>query len=248
MVKTCTRCHESKPLTEFNKNSRPTTDGYNYWCRPCVKSYNADRKAAKAAPVSDTTLLTCSTCQRAQPATAFHRNKAMLTGRMNQCKACCTDYYESNAQEKKQKQREYYRKDPAKHNAHWKDWARKNRSIVRGYGAKRRAAKYGISVEGQLTQEQWLEILKQANWQCHYCKRDIFQPTARSSALDATQDHIIPLINNGQHTAENIVPACRRCNSLKHDWSYEAFLDRIKTDPDIFKTSEEALPSPVLPS
>ena len=245
MIKTCTRCNESKPLTEFNADKiRP--DGYAYWCRSCVKAYNAERKAAKAAPVSEDTLLTCSTCGNQLAARMFHHNKAMLTGRMNQCKMCCAKYYDQNASEKTAYRRGAYRKDRKRFLAASREYQKANPAKMRGYDARRRAAKHGVEIEAKVTQEQWLGLLKQANWQCHYCKRDIFQPTAKPSALDATQDHIIPLIDKGPHAIENIVPACRRCNSLKHDWSYEAFLDRIKNDPDIFSTSEEA--PPLVPS
>lgn len=39
-MKTCTKCGESKPLSEFNKNSR-TRDGLRSWCRACVSIASA---------------------------------------------------------------------------------------------------------------------------------------------------------------------------------------------------------------
>lgn len=41
-MKTCQRCKEQKPLTDFNKKaSKP--DGLNPWCRKCVSDYRKDK-------------------------------------------------------------------------------------------------------------------------------------------------------------------------------------------------------------
>ncbi|QZE11228.1 HNH endonuclease [Streptomyces phage Forrest] len=37
-MKTCTKCENEKPLTEFNKNSRKK-DGLSYWCKTCTRAY-----------------------------------------------------------------------------------------------------------------------------------------------------------------------------------------------------------------
>jgi hypothetical protein len=34
--KTCTRCKESRPITEFHKTKK-SKDGLNFWCKPCRK-------------------------------------------------------------------------------------------------------------------------------------------------------------------------------------------------------------------
>jgi hypothetical protein len=40
-MKTCTKCKETKPLSEFCKDKR-TKDGLSGWCKDCVKSYNKE--------------------------------------------------------------------------------------------------------------------------------------------------------------------------------------------------------------
>lgn len=37
-------------------------------------------------------------------------------------------------------------------------------------------------------------------------------------------DHVVPLICGGAHSADNIVPACRSCNSRKNSRSLIVFL------------------------
>ena len=70
---------------------------------------------------------------------------------------------------------------------------------------KRRARKLGC--ENNLTAGQWNIIKAAYGYRCAYCGK-------KPKLL--TKDHIIPLSKGGGHTANNIVPACRSCNSRKH--------------------------------
>lgn len=47
-MKTCTRCHEEKGLTEFHRNKR-RADGHSSWCRECTSAYHADYHKQNAA-------------------------------------------------------------------------------------------------------------------------------------------------------------------------------------------------------
>jgi 5-methylcytosine-specific restriction endonuclease McrA len=41
------------------------------------------------------------------------------------------------------------------------------------------------------------------------------QPCVYCGEKGGTVDHVIPLARGGAHTAENLVPACQRCNDSK---------------------------------
>lgn len=60
-----------------------------------------------------------------------------------------------------------------------------------------------------LTAKEWNEILKQYNFRCVYCNKKF------SSVNKPTRDHIIPISKGGDNTKENVVPACKSCNSKK---------------------------------
>ena len=49
---------------------------------------------------------------------------------------------------------------------------------------------------------------KRSSGICHYCKQKF--PVA-----ELTMDHLVPLIRGGKSVKENIVPACKKCNSEK---------------------------------
>jgi 5-methylcytosine-specific restriction endonuclease McrA len=55
-----------------------------------------------------------------------------------------------------------------------------------------------------LNHEQWLGILDNFGGKCAYCLGDA-----------TSIDHIVPISRGGAHDPENIVPACKSCNSKK---------------------------------
>ena len=69
----------------------------------------------------------------------------------------------------------------------------------------RRRTKFKVILISDLTNAQWDMICQEHGHLCHYCRQ--------SKIL--TMDHVVPLSKGGNHTASNIVPACRSCNSSK---------------------------------
>lgn len=66
-----------------------------------------------------------------------------------------------------------------------------------------RARKAGLPAT--LTLDQWLDILKEHDWKCHYCKTRPYEAI----------EHRVPIYRGGGTTAENCVPSCRTCNLSK---------------------------------
>lgn len=50
-TKTCTRCGQEKPLSEFGKN-RGLKDGFSYWCRQCWRKYHAEYREKNRARIT----------------------------------------------------------------------------------------------------------------------------------------------------------------------------------------------------
>jgi 5-methylcytosine-specific restriction endonuclease McrA len=73
--------------------------------------------------------------------------------------------------------------------------------------SKRRANEREII--NTLTYQEWLDILKGYKYECAYCNKkfDLFNKPER--------DHVIPISKGGNNIKENIVPACKSCNSSK---------------------------------
>lgn len=73
---------------------------------------------------------------------------------------------------------------------------------------KRRAIKHKLP--STLTIKQWEYIKIQFENKCCYCGR----------SLPLEQEHFIPVTHNGEYSKDNIICACRSCNSSKHDTDF----------------------------
>ncbi len=131
-----------------------------------------------------------------------------------------TDRYKEKAQ---QHQKRYYQQNIKKYQARWKEYYQKNRDYLikkqktyvkenkekvsqkdARHGHRRRSAIKELPV--LLTLEQWNMCLNYFGNKCAYCG---------VSTGDMTQDHFVPLSRKGEYTINNIIPACRSCNSSK---------------------------------
>lgn len=83
---------------------------------------------------------------------------------------------------------------------------------------KRRAKIAGA--DGGHTHEEWRAVLKSQAWRCFYCCVEL-------TAKTWSRDHKIPLSRGGSDAIENIVAACRRCNSRKGARTVTEFLEGI---------------------
>lgn len=109
------------------------------------------------------------------------------------------DKYRKAALEKNKNKPEYHRE----YNRKW-GMTDKGRLVRERARISRRASM--SSIIKTLSIEDWRNILNEYNFACAYCSR---------TDLPLTKDHVIPLSRGGHHTKENVVPACKPCNSRK---------------------------------
>ena len=95
-------------------------------------------------------------------------------------------------------------------------WRKENKGIVNTKTNLRKSLKNGLS--STLTAEQWELIKQNFNNCCAYCGKE----------LPLAQEHFIPLSTGGEYTHNNIIPACRRCNSSKHDRAFTDWYPRYE--------------------
>lgn len=85
-------------------------------------------------------------------------------------------------------------------------WRTANPEHWRLLKAARSARERGAAV-CDLTKPQWEAIKALFGYRCAYCE---------AKPVKLTQDHVVAVVRGGGHTAWNVVPACRPCNSKKH--------------------------------
>ena len=173
-------------------------------CKDCT--HEADYVWRQANP--EKKLLSARRCRSIHPEKfreADLRWRKKHPEKVNKKNVIRLEQYHANKEIEQEKQRIRYANNPEKGRAKIKLWRQENPKKRSEQETKRRVLEKNVSVN-DLTAAQWRAIKEIYRWRCAYCNK-------KTVAL--TQDHIIPLSKGGNHTMENIVPACRPCNSKK---------------------------------
>lgn len=220
MNKQCTKCLETKPADEFY---RQHGDGLQRRCKACVKAataayarahpearraYEAQYRASHPRPKKGPRQWvrpeskTCYACREVKPLGDFYAARtAAGAGVQGYCKPCA-----------KALAKQVYAANPSRFIAKTIAWTRREPEKARALRVQRRARKRGAG--GSFTATEWMAKKTDFGQRCAYCY----------AVKPLTQDHIVPLSRGGKHCGENIVPACRSCNSRKHTKSLLEFV------------------------
>lgn len=120
----------------------------------------------------------------------------------------------------KEARKKYLEENKEKIVRYKKEYKKRNRDKFSMLESRRRARKAGSG--GSHTIEQRREKFLQLGNVCYYC----------GIPGEMTVDHMIPISRGGTDFVDNIVPACQRCNSKKHDRTAQEFFESM-TDADI---------------
>lgn len=192
---------------------------------------------------------TCRKCGEELPATTdyFNKRKDSKDGMCGECKKCQKKYREENKYNQ-QKYEENRRANRKEHTATVKKiYQSKNKDKVSEYGKKyyhehkERIAAYKKKYKAEnrdyfilakqkrralekilpatLTTEQWEQIKLHFENSCCYCG---------ATRVVITLDHFQPLSRGGELSAQNALPACKFCNSSKHDKLFESWYPTYK--------------------
>ena len=123
-----------------------------------------------------------------------------------------------NPEKQNKASRKWQRKNPDKVKAWAKRWRDNNPDKVRLFSQKRDFRKR--NAEGDFTLGEWNSKLEEYNYRCAYCGCELDTDII-------TIDHVIPISRGGPNYIENLVPACRSCNSKKHTKTADEFLAEL---------------------
>lgn len=85
-TKTCTRCGQEKPKTEFYRR-RDSADGYFGACKPCHDAASAASREKRRAKAEKP----CRVCGETKPMSDFTKDKQRVDGRASTCRECVAD-------------------------------------------------------------------------------------------------------------------------------------------------------------
>lgn len=58
---------------------------------------------------------------------------------------------------------------------------------------------------------------RDGGWRCHWCQHQLFEEADRQSKFFPTIDHLVRQCDGGDSGLDNLVLACRLCNSQRHN-------------------------------
>lgn len=137
-----------------------------------------------------------------------------------------SEYRERNRHLLRDKAKRYYREKGDEIKARKKEYVKSNLDKYRRYAQERKARLAGLDTG--LSEEDWESCKKDFSHKCAYCGKE----------KKLSQEHFIPLSKGGEYTHNNIIPACKSCNSSKHN---KSFFEWFPEQPFYSKQREERI-------
>jgi 5-methylcytosine-specific restriction endonuclease McrA len=123
-------------------------------------------------------------------------------------------YWYNNKESFSQKGKKYRIKNKEREQERHKRYYMENPHIYRQAGERRRAKAKKLPYT--LTIEEWNDIKLYFDNSCAYCGMTEEKHLEKFNEI-LHQEHFIALSNGGEYTCNNIIPACRSCNSSKNN-------------------------------
>ncbi|MDU0441539.1 HNH endonuclease [Staphylococcus haemolyticus] len=237
-MKKCSKCKKIKSYDEFHKNSQ-TKDGYRSYCKECRKEYrrinkdkirerekkrylkNQKKLVQKAKEYRERNREQINTRRRERynnddeyREKTLNSNKNWANKNKHYLQLRQKEYYSKNKDELLRKNRlaYYERKDAWDHTR--RQWRKNNIDKIYALNHSRRIRERQLI--RNFTSKHWEEALIYFDNKCAYCLNETV----------LTRDHFIPIINGGNHTVDNIVPACKSCNCSKQDKDFDVWYEQ----------------------
>lgn len=138
---------------------------------------------------------------------------------------------EANPGKCAERARQWIRDNPERHLANVLRWRAANPEKARLIVARRRARKLAAETLA-ITDRDWSRLVDKYRGCCAYC--------GQRAVL--TMDHVVPISRGGRHGIGNILPACKSCNSSKHDALLIEWRSRPTTPQTGLVTCHDAQP------
>lgn len=233
--KVCAKCKLSKPkTTEFFGRFKRTKDGFRWECKECRKIETERNKVDKKEYDKKYRADNRESYYEKQKI-KYNKNKESYAEQskeyrlknLTEIKKKKKEYYFNNKEKINEKNKLYYINNKEKvmlqvsryYQANKdiikelnKKWCRENpeqvRELSRRGKIKRRLFEKNVEINFSIN--DWEKCKREFNNECAYCGCD--------GSLE--REHFVPLSKGGEYTKNNIVTACRSCNSSKGTKSF----------------------------
>lgn len=191
MEKLCTGCNRMLPVTsEYFHKKKNTRDGYCSRCKECICKYYSRYYTENHERVKNSKNEMSKEYYESNRATIIEKRRKRFEAQPEVIIAKRARYYLNKREHFLTKRREYVKTDEGKAKKKIHDQIRRAK---------------GQKLESNFTLDDWKRCLIHFDNRCSYCDKQRI----------LTREHFIPLVNGGEYTINNIIPACKSCNSKK---------------------------------
>lgn len=216
-TKICNTCKAELELNDNNFHRRKDgKDGFRNECKKCTSEYEKKYRKSNKEAISEYMTEYAKTHQeslREYRKVYREENKDIISEHKKEYRLKNLEvvreknnaYKKENRKALAEKQKEYYQTNREDILTRRRIAHKESTDIARGYKQKRKALKNNTAAT--LTSIQWKSIKTIFDNRCCYCGKE----------KPLEQEHFQALSKNGEYTINNIIPACRSCNSSKKD-------------------------------
>lgn len=219
-TKVCTKCKGEflATLEHFRKNKRGKM-GLHSYCRKCDREVTKKWREENPHKVKEYTKNYYEENQQL----LINKSKTYREENRDKVIQYKAKYIVDNLEIERERKRNDYHKNKEARKAKHKQWLNENKERASErqkeyykekpevFSEIRQRRRSNLNkVEHNFTWVEWEICLNHFENKCCYC--------GKKKKLE--QDHFIPLNSGGEYTSNNIVPACKSCNSSKRDRNF----------------------------
>lgn len=215
--KICSKCKEELPA---NTDHFTSSKRHSYKVGPTCKVCLGGKYTKWLSVTIEDGRKYCSGCEEQKPVTDeyFFRDNFSNDGFYSMCKVCksqkTSKWFDKNKEYREEYDRKYYLRNKEYYSLMHKKFIRENAGYEAVANQKRVAMMKKLP--NTFTLEDWNKAKEHFNFKCAYCEM-VEEENINKFGRGLEQEHVVPLSKGGPFTADNIIPACRTCNSSKRD-------------------------------
>lgn len=206
-IKACTKCGKVLPATnEFFVKNKEGKYGLHSQCKKCQAKYYEEN--AEKFKKNSRQYYRENKHHKKEYQKQFYKENKEHYKEYNQ------QYHEENRERILEYNRQWHQENKESQKEYRKKYRIENMELGRLLTQKRRMRKKKLPAT--LSLKQWNKIKEDFNDSCAYCGMTEKEHLKEFSE-HLHQDHFIPLSKGGGYTQNNIIPACKSCNTSKKD-------------------------------
>jgi len=200
--KTCNRCGEIKPLSEFYKN-KGMRDGHLKQCKECSNAYFKKYRQENAESIREFQKKYAQ--KNAEKLRDYQKKYRQENAeRLNESSK---KWGQENAEKKREANKRHYQENKARYRELQQKWQQENPERLKALSCNSYARRRARKVQNGIYKVTNKDLVRMYEKPCVFC----------GEHENIQIDHVIPIAKGGVHGIGNLQTLCQSCNSKKSD-------------------------------